>query len=226
METMGARLMSELADRRGKKPGDEAGMRRMIEELDNAKRAERIPSSTRQAAIRSKLVSTPGVYLFVLQTRLGWMGIAAGSRGINSLILPRPSQQEVTRRLQAEFPQGIVQGSAPDEIARPLSEYAEGRCRRFALDVDLSGVRPFHRRVLEAIQDIPFGETRSYGWVAREIGEPKAARAVGRALARNPIPIIIPCHRVIASSGGLGGYGGGLPLKRKLLQLEGCILDI
>jgi O-6-methylguanine DNA methyltransferase len=85
-------------------------------------------------------------------------------------------------------------------------------------------VKPFQRAVLTAIQKIPFGETRSYGWVARAIGKPRASRAVGQALGANPIPIIIPCHRIIASDGSLGGYGGGLPLKRKLLTLEGAML--
>jgi methylated-DNA-[protein]-cysteine S-methyltransferase len=75
--------------------------------------------------------------------------------------------------------------------------------------------------VLAAISKIPFGETRSYGWVARAIGKPGAARAVGQALHTNPVPIIIPCHRIVASDGSLGGYGGGLPMKIKLLRLEG-----
>ncbi|MBI4787571.1 MAG: MGMT family protein [Chloroflexi bacterium] len=87
-------------------------------------------------------------------------------------------------------------------------------------------LKPFQRAVLIAISKIPFGETRSYGWVAREIGQPNAARAVGQALHTNPIPIIIPCHRVIASDGSLGGYGGGLPMKAKLLQLEGAALNL
>jgi O-6-methylguanine DNA methyltransferase len=86
--------------------------------------------------------------------------------------------------------------------------------------MDLSSGTDFQRRVWRALQKIPRGQTRSYGWVARKIGRPKAARAVGTACGANPVPIIIPCHRVIASDGSLGGFGGGLPLKRRLLALE------
>ena len=88
--------------------------------------------------------------------------------------------------------------------------------------LDLSNLTPFQRKVLEVVKIIPYGETRNYKWVAERIGNPKAARAVGQALKRNPYPVIIPCYRVIRSNGKLGGYSKGIQKKRKLLKKEGA----
>jgi methylated-DNA-[protein]-cysteine S-methyltransferase len=196
-----------------------------LEETLQALRArENIPASERRAAIRAQLVAPTGVYLYVVETHLGWIGVASSPQGIRSLVLPRSTRSDAQSALQHEFPDGVLRDDAPENIRGELREYSQGQCRRFALPVDLSAVRPFQRAVLTAISKIPFGQTRTYGWVAREIGQPRAARAVGQALHTNPIPIIIPCHRVVASDGGLGGYGGGLPMKIKLLQLEGATL--
>ena len=107
------------------------------------------------------------------------------------------------------------------ELARAeLAEYLEGRRSFFSVPVDLSAVPAFQRGVLEAARAIPFGEVRPYRWVAAEIGHPKAARAVGGALGSNPVPLIIPCHRVISSAGGFGGYLFGTGVKARLLTLE------
>ncbi len=105
------------------------------------------------------------------------------------------------------------------EVARQLEEYLAGRRSRFTVHVSPAGT-PFERCCWDALQQIPYGETRTYADVARVVGRPKAFRAVGSANHKNPVPIIIPCHRVVASGGGLGGYGGGLDLKRRLLALE------
>ncbi len=107
------------------------------------------------------------------------------------------------------------------EAARQLRAYFAGDLRRFELPLDLRGT-PFQLRVWEALLDIPYGETRSYLQIAQAIGSPLAVRAVGAANGTNPIPIVVPCHRVIGSSGKLVGYGGGLPLKKRLLELEGA----
>ena len=104
---------------------------------------------------------------------------------------------------------------------RQLDEYFEGRLKRFRLPIDLRSITPFHRKVLDATAKIPFGRVLSYGEVARDIGQPTASRAVGNALGKNPIPIVIPCHRVIAAGGQLGGYTGGLRIKRALMRIEG-----
>ena len=105
------------------------------------------------------------------------------------------------------------------QVAQELMEYLTGKRSRFTLPVAPTGT-PFERRCWHALQQIPYGETRTYAEIARTVGNPKGYRAVGSANHKNPIPIIIPCHRVVASGGGLGGYGGGLDLKRRLLALE------
>jgi len=113
-----------------------------------------------------------------------------------------------------------IYNEAPFEIVRrQLGEYFAGERKDFDLALSLSGTE-FQVAVLEALQRIPYGETTSYGAVAKRIGRPKAVRAVGAANGRNPIPIIVPCHRVIGSSGDLTGFGGGLDTKAALLRLE------
>lgn len=106
------------------------------------------------------------------------------------------------------------------EAARQLAAYFAGKLRRFELPLRPAGT-PFQQRVWAALCEIPYGEVRSYGAIAARIGSPKAARAVGRANHGNPLPIVIPCHRVIGASGALTGYGGGLPIKEYLLRIEG-----
>ena len=118
-----------------------------------------------------------------------------------------------------------LEGPTPllEEAARQLSEYFAGSRREFTLPLLLKGT-PFQRRVWEALRTIPYGETCSYGELARAIGSPKSCRAVGGANHRNPISIIVPCHRVVGSTGSLTGYGGGLENKRFLLDLERRVL--
>jgi methylated-DNA-[protein]-cysteine S-methyltransferase len=110
-----------------------------------------------------------------------------------------------------------------DPVRRQLDEYFDGARRDFDLDLDWQLTAGFVRAVLERTAAIPFGETRTYGEVAAAAGSPRAFRAAGRALGANPIPIVVPCHRVLRSGGALGGYGGGLDVKRELLELEGVL---
>jgi len=107
-----------------------------------------------------------------------------------------------------------------DQARVELGEYLEGKRTFFTVPVDLSGVPAFQRRVLEVARSIPFGEVRPYAWVAERIRHPRAVRAVGTALGRNPVPLIVPCHRVLRSDGGVGGYLFGTPVKDRLLALE------
>jgi O-6-methylguanine DNA methyltransferase len=106
------------------------------------------------------------------------------------------------------------------EAARQLRSYFDGSLREFRLPLDLRGT-DFQKRVWHELESIPFGETRSYSQIAGAIGRPRAVRAVGAANGANPVPIVVPCHRVIGAGGKLVGYGGGLPLKKLLLELEG-----
>ncbi len=115
-----------------------------------------------------------------------------------------------------------------DALKRQLDEFFEGRRRRFELDVDLSRVAPFTRAVLETTARVPFGGWDTYGGIAAKLGVPRAARAVGNALGANPVPIVVPCHRILAAGGKIGGYARGLSygldIKRKLLGIEGATL--
>lgn len=191
--------------------------------LREMRKLEMIPRSTQRTAIRSRLVEQyADVRLAVFQTRLGWLGVAWNKRGIIALNLPRATRACALRDLRRTFPLAMLVENPPPDIARELREYAEGRRNRFDLPLDWLSLKPFQRQVLQTAKQIPFGETRSYGWIAERIGKPRAARAVGQALRTNPIPIILPCHRVIRGDGELGGYAGGLALKRKLLRLEGA----
>ena len=104
-------------------------------------------------------------------------------------------------------------------VVRELEQYLAGKRKEFTFPIRTEGTE-FNQKVWHELESIPYGETISYGELARRVGNSRAARAVGTANGRNPIPIVIPCHRVVASGGKLGGYGGGLPLKRKLLDLE------
>jgi len=134
----------------------------------------------------------------------------------NNIVL----DEELRRRLGAE----VVRSPARTaDIVHQLRAYFAGERRTFDVRVDLSRLTPFHQRVLLAAASVPAGQVVSYGEIARRIGQPRGSRAVGQALGRNPIPIVIPCHRVVASGGKLGGYTGGLAIKKKLLRIEGAV---
>ncbi len=110
--------------------------------------------------------------------------------------------------------------------AAELREYLAGRRTSFDVPIELSWVTPFRREVLLACASIPRGSTATYGDLARRVGRPLAARAVGNMMRTNPLPIVVPCHRVIGSDGSLTGFGGGLDVKRRLLELEGAVMDV
>ncbi len=133
----------------------------------------------------------------------------------------RQEEEELLSDLERR---SLLPEMAPNELdreRRELEEYFEGKRRRFDLPIDLRFRTDFQKRVLRETSRIPFGESARYADVARRIGRPNAQRAVGNALGRNPVPIVIPCHRVIASNGGIGGYTGGLDIKRTLMRIEG-----
>lgn len=150
------------------------------------------------------------------------VSLAAARAGLCRLSLNAP-ESEFLARLGSERPEWDWRRAGDDplivEAASQLRAYFRGGLRRFDLPLDLGGTA-FQRTVWSALQRIPYGETRSYRDIAAEIGRPSASRAVGRANGANPVAIIVPCHRVIASGGSLGGYACGLELKRFLLDLE------
>ena len=155
------------------------------------------------------------------QTAWGWVGIASSPSGLLALTLPEPTQEKALKPLLERWREGqLYDDPRLDGLKRKLQQYFDGQQVLFDEPLDLSEATAFQRRVWSAVRDIPSGETRSYGQIARQVGSPGAARAVGRAMATNPTPIVIPCHRVIGSGGDLRGFGGGLDLKRHLLEME------
>ncbi len=160
--------------------------------------------------------------IFFVESGFGLVGLASSRRGVVRLSFPLRSEGSFRRSLSREYPGSEISdvGGVGPEAARQVALYLEGKLRVFDLPLDLRG-SPFRRRVLAAVSEIPYGKTSSYGEIARRAGSPGGARAVGQAVGANPVPLIVPCHRVIASDGSLGGFGLGLPMKRRLLDLEG-----
>ncbi|MFC1918675.1 methylated-DNA--[protein]-cysteine S-methyltransferase [Chloroflexota bacterium] len=153
-------------------------------------------------------------------TKMGWVGILASAKGLLATTLPRCTAQEALKLLGDRVNQAICSPQPLANLAERLKAYFSEHRTTFADELDLSGATPFQHQVWETTRLIPYGETRSYLWVAEQINKPGAVRAVGQALGRNPLPVIIPCHRVVASDGNIGGFSGGLEIKRQLLYLE------
>jgi methylated-DNA-[protein]-cysteine S-methyltransferase len=156
----------------------------------------------------------------VFQTDAGWMAVLASEQGIIRATLPRASADGALKALGERAYQATHNDERFTDLAARLQGYFRGEKPSFPDVLDLSGGPPFQRAVWEGARRIPYGETRSYGELAEEIGRPGAGRAVGQAMSRNPVAIVIPCHRVIASGGKLGGFGNRLDLKWALLSLE------
>jgi methylated-DNA-[protein]-cysteine S-methyltransferase len=157
----------------------------------------------------------------VCETCLGWMGVIGSPVGLKAVIFPLMSREALLKQIAITGCNLQNNGSASlNGLTDRLQRYLNGVIEDFYDKLDLAGTTDFQRSVWRVVRQIPRGETRNYGWIADQIGSPKAARAVGQALARNPVPIVIPCHRVISGDGRLGGFSGGLKLKKFLLDLE------
>jgi methylated-DNA-[protein]-cysteine S-methyltransferase len=176
-------------------------------------RSERPPS--RESAPEYRYSSVPSPF--------GPVYIAYGDQGIFRLDLG-PSAAQFASELRRRLKHEVRHDPHPPTSLRRMLDQTLSEGRKFSGPVDLSMVGPFERRVLEQLREIPRGEVRTYLDIAKRLGYPGAVRAVGNACARNPIPLLIPCHRVIRSDGGLGGYSlrGGVSLKRRLLREEGA----
>lgn len=122
-------------------------------------------------------------------------------------------------RIGGERP-SFPKGKAAESFKEQLNSYFIGRLREFRQDIVFLHGTDFEKEVWLSLREVPYGETRSYKWLAEKVGRPKAVRAVGRALSRNPIPIVLPCHRIIESDGSIGGYSSGVDIKRRLLDME------
>jgi methylated-DNA-[protein]-cysteine S-methyltransferase len=164
----------------------------------------------------------------VYRTPWGWMGISETTKGIDLIVLPKTSRQAVLSDLG--FPSGerLEDRASPRlrEAQAQLIGYLAGTRRSFDLPLDLSRGTTFRQKVWRTLRRIPYGRLRSYRWVAVRVGGSRYARAVGNAVGANPLPIVIPCHRIVAQDLSLGGFSCGLPTKRKLLALEGTLDEL
>src|SRR5579862_8901812 len=173
----------------------------------------------RAAALAEDLVD---VRYDITESPVGELFIASTPRGLCRISYTVDGQDEAIART---FGARVLRMPL-DDVRRELDEYFEGRRRDFDLPLDLRGVAPFHEAVLHELARVPYGRTDTYGALAQKVGRPKAARAVGTVMNRNPIPIVLPCHRIVGANGSLTGYAGGLHVKRALLELEGAMLPL
>jgi methylated-DNA-[protein]-cysteine S-methyltransferase len=161
----------------------------------------------------------------LLPSPLGPLWVAITPRGVATIHYgTEPSPSELRRLVRVYGPGIVPDHKRSSALARELDQYFNGKRHDFDISYDLTGLTPFQTRVLNATAKIPFGRVSTYGAIAKRAGNQKASRAAGGALNQNPIPIIVPCHRVVGSTGALVGYAGGLDVKRRLLGIEGADL--
>jgi len=172
----------------------------------------------RDRAEQARLVD---VAVATVDSPIGDLLVAGTRKGLVRISFPDEGHGDVVEELAIMLSPRVLEAPARlDDVRRELDEYFDGRRRRFDLRLDMSLTHGFTKKVLQATARIPFGSVSTYRDVARRAGNDRAYRAAGNALGSNPIPIVVPCHRVLHSDGGLGGYGGGLDVKRFLLRLE------
>ena len=198
----------------------EAALRRSVPDAE--------PEAERLAAALAERAEHEGVLDVAyasLETPLGDAVVAATRRGLVRVGLPNERLDDVLADLAAEVSPRLMEWPERlEEARRELTEYFEGRRQRFELPLDWRLTHgAFARRVLRATARVPFGETTTYSEVAARAGSPRAHRAAGNALGSNPIPVVVPCHRVLRVGGDIGNYGGGPEMKAYLLRLEGAI---
>jgi methylated-DNA-[protein]-cysteine S-methyltransferase len=182
------------------------------------------PSGRRSESMSTRTRCREHYCLF--DTAIGTCGVAWSERGLTRLQLPEADRNATEKRLRANSASAGAVDPPPgiEQVISEVQRYLTGGKVDFsAVAVDLMDTNPFHRKVYEAARSIGWGHTASYGDLARQVGSPAAARAVGQALGRNPVPIVIPCHRVLASGNRVGGFSayGGTSAKERLLALEG-----
>ncbi len=164
------------------------------------------------------------LYYDIFETQFGWMGVLASETGLRRSTLPQDSPDECAYELGPEVALASQEPDRFEDLRDRLWRYFDGEHETFEdVAVDMEGASEFYRAAWKACQSIPHGETRTYGWLAEQAGNPRAPRAAGQSMARNRLPIIVPCHRVIGSNGKLTGFGKGaerIPLKRRLIDAE------
>ena len=171
----------------------------------------------------------PVLWYVTFDTEIGRFLVAGNDRGLRLVSFGKglDAKRELSRRTRGERVLAVEDKIRLRQVADSIKSYLAGGRAPLNHRVDLSDATDFNRRVLEVVREIPYGVLRSYKWVASEIGAPRATRPVGQALSRNPLPIVIPCHRVVNSDGSLGGYSGGGPdMKRRLIEIETGQVDL
>ena len=185
------------------------------------------PADAAAAATRFAFEAQPDVAYAMLESPVGRLLAASTASGLVTLSYQDDDDgaDAILERLAERLSPRILEAPARlDPLRRELEEYFAGARASFDVPIDWALVGPFGRRVLQATAAIPFGEVRSYAQVAEQAGNVRASRAAGNALGANPMPIVVPCHRVLRTGGGLGGYTGGLHRKEALLRIEGVVL--
>jgi methylated-DNA-[protein]-cysteine S-methyltransferase len=160
----------------------------------------------------------------VIESELGPLLAAVTDHGLARISFDPEPERELEALARLAGPRVLRAPRALDPTRRELDDYFAGRRTAFDLELDLRGLTAFTLRVLGELATVPYGHTETYAELASRAGNPRASRAVGMVMNRNPIPIVLPCHRIVGSSGSLVGYGGGLERKQRLLRLEGAIL--
>lgn len=152
------------------------------------------------------------------------MGVTATEKGLHMILLPKKSSTDIKKELESHYLELYRDDKGLEGVGGRMRDYLNGKPVIFRERMDLAGATPFELKVWDITMGIPRGQVRSYEWVAKQTGNSAKVRAVGQALSRNRLPLIIPCHRVIRKEGDLGGFAGGVELKRFLLKLEGYLL--
>jgi methylated-DNA-[protein]-cysteine S-methyltransferase len=176
----------------------------------------------RAAAAAANLLDV--AYDVVPDTPVGTLLIGVTDRGVCRISFDAEPEHHLEELARFYGPRVLRSSKPIEQMRRELDEYFEGRRQHFDIETDVRGVPAYYEKVLTELANVEYGHTTTYGALAALTGNPRAARAVGTVMNRNPIPIVLPCHRVIGASGSLTGYGGGLDKKEHLLRLEGAIL--
>ena len=161
----------------------------------------------------------------IFLTAWGWAGFVYDKKGLRNLVLPEANKEDILFRMKNESKSDalIKESIGQEDVISRIKEYFMGKKIDFSdWRLDLEKFTNFQRKIMQVVQKIPYGETRSYKWVAQAAGYPQAYRAVGNTMRNNPLPLVIPCHRVIKSDGGLGGFSGkeGIDYKKKMIDFE------
>lgn len=174
--------------------------------------------------MKKKRKEVTGVFLSVYATELGFGGAVASDKGLIEIFMPEAgSEEEMKSLIQRSYLGGAGENELTSTVAGLLGKYFSGKKVDFVQSLDTEGLTDFQRDVYEAVSHIPHGSVRSYKEIAEKIGRPGAARGIGAAMAANPLPVVIPCHRVVGAGGEMTGYSapGGIDLKIRLLLMEG-----